>query len=137
MLASHRPIPPKARSPSSTVSPRTADLSWLAEPNSQVKLYPVDQGELRLIPGVVSRDLPINWSRDPQRLLVANLTQIPTKVYRLSIANGQRELWLSLSPQDRPGLHSSSYLRMTSDGNSYAYSYQRLLSDLYWMDRPD
>jgi serine/threonine protein kinase/Tol biopolymer transport system component len=109
----------------------------VTEANSQVKLYPVDQGEPRLIPGVVSGEVPINWSSSPQRLFVANLTQIPTKVYRLNIASGQRELWLSLSPQDRTGLHSISYLRMTSDGKSYAYSYERFLSDLYLMDRPD
>jgi WD40 repeat protein len=109
----------------------------VAEPDHQVKVYPVDNGEPHSIPNIIPGEVTIRWSDEPQWLFVANPTQIPTKVYRLNIVTGQKELWMSLSPQDRTGLHSTSSLRLTPDGKSYAYSYERFLSDLYLMDRPD
>ena len=73
----------------------------------------------------------VRWSDAADTLFVANPNQIPTKVYRINIKTGKRELLMSLSPQDRTGLDTLSSLRMTADGKSYAYSYERFLSDLY------
>jgi serine/threonine protein kinase/Tol biopolymer transport system component len=109
----------------------------VTEPDQRLKIYPVDKGETRVIANVTPGEVPIRWSNQPEWLFVANPTQIPTKVYRLNIATGQKEQWLSLSPQDRTGLDSTSSLQMTPDGKSYAYSYERFLSDLYLANHLD
>jgi serine/threonine protein kinase/Tol biopolymer transport system component len=109
----------------------------VTEPNQKVNIYPVDGGEPRVAPNMIPGEVVIRWSNEPEWLFVANPTQIPTKVYRLNILTGRKDLWLSVSPQDRTGLDSTSSLRMTPDGKSYAYSYERFLSDLYLVDHLD
>jgi hypothetical protein len=76
-------------------------------------------------------EVPIRWSNEASWIFVAKPNEIPTKLYRLNIENGRRELWMNLSPADRTGLDSTSSLRLTPDGKSYAYSYERFISKLY------
>ena len=101
------------------------------QPNQKIGIYPIAGGEPRVVPNTEPGEVPIRWSNSPEWLFIANPTQIPTKVYHININSGQKDLWMSLSPQDRTGLDSISSLQMSSDGKSYAYSYERFLSDLY------
>jgi hypothetical protein len=52
-------------------------------------------------------------------------------VYRLNTRSGEKILIYSLVPADPTGLDSTFGLRITPDGKYYAYSYERLLSELY------
>ena len=51
-------------------------------------------------------------------------------VYRRNAESGERTLWKKLRPPDTVGVTMSS-LTVTADGRSYAYSFQRDLSDLF------
>jgi len=57
--------------------------------------------------------------------------EYPGKAYRLELTTGKRELWKELTPPDPAGISSLSPPSIASDGKTYAYSYNRILSDLF------
>jgi hypothetical protein len=52
-------------------------------------------------------------------------------VYRLDLATGKRQRVATLGPNDPAGVTAVLNVRMTADGKSYAYSFDRELSDLF------
>src|SRR5581483_8952724 len=125
-----RPISPEgAWTQWNTISPDGKQIA--ASEGETIHIYSADGNDSRVVPNVAAGELPIRWSTDPEWIFVANPALIPTKVYKLNIITGKKDLWMSVSPQDRTGLDSTSSLRITPDGKYYAYSYERLLSDLY------
>jgi hypothetical protein len=55
-------------------------------------------------------------------------------VYRLDVATGKRELMMTLAPTDSSGVTAIVNVRITPDGKSYAYSFDRELSDLFLVE---
>ena len=53
---------------------------------------------------------------------------------RLRIATGERLHWKTLAPQDPIGVNSITGVVIADDERSYAYSYRRVLSDLFVAD---
>jgi serine/threonine protein kinase/Tol biopolymer transport system component len=126
-----------------TISP-DGSLIVVLDPEQKMVIYPIggttsasegaqssDAKSLRPVPAVQPGELPIRWSADPEWIYVTKPTEIPTKVYLVNINTGQRKLMMSLEPADRTGLDTTSSLRIAPDGQSYAYSYERFLSQLY------
>jgi hypothetical protein len=52
---------------------------------------------------------------------------------RVVIATGARTPWKTLVPSDGAGVTSVLAVRVLDDGRVYAYSYQRVLSQLFVM----
>ncbi len=76
-------------------------------------------------------ELPSGWTADGKFLYLAQMQQRPMTVTRLEIASGRRQFWRRL-----PDLPENAELKcetvvITPDGQSYAYTYSRHLSDLY------
>ncbi len=87
-------------------------------------------------PVVLSHDLPPAtepsvFSTDSRFLFAFGWGQTPIPVYRLDLATGKRQLWKELAPADRTGLEGMGIVRLSADGRSYAYCYERCLNDLY------
>ncbi len=97
-------------------------------------LFPVDGGDSRTIPGFGVGDVPVGWTSDGQSIFVYNPGDLPSKVYRLNVATGQRQLWKVLMPADGAGITDLGPILITPDGKSYVYEYGRTLSDLYLVD---
>jgi serine/threonine protein kinase/Tol biopolymer transport system component len=87
----------------------------------------------RPIPGLENQDFPLGWSADGRSLYVAQ-GRLPVKVYRLDLASGQREFLKELMPSNPAGLLFMTPPHLTPDGKSYAYTYYRVLSDLYLVE---
>jgi hypothetical protein len=130
--ATLRPVSPERQrdyqlvilpSPDGTRFPaQDADGKWY--------FYPVDGGEPRVIPGLDSSERPVNWSADGRSLYVT--PKIPGSsfvVSRLDLASSRKTLWKEIKP-DRPVTRILDLL-MTRDGRSYAYRYERTISELY------
>ncbi len=121
-----------------TISPDGRSIAVL-DPEQKMVIYPIaaegavasQSGTPRAVPSIQPGEQTIRWSSDPDWVYVTKPTDIPTKVYRVNVKTGQRDLMMSLQPLDRTGLDTTSSLRMTPDGKSYAYSYERFLSELY------
>ncbi|HYY95692.1 MAG TPA: winged helix-turn-helix domain-containing protein [Pyrinomonadaceae bacterium] len=106
-----------------------ADLEGKTPP----ALYAVDGGGPAPLGGVEAGDFVIGFGDDGRSLYVAQLG-IPVRIFRADPATGRRELWREVSPADPTGLLSLTPPRVTPDGRAYAYTYFRILSDLYLVD---
>ena len=94
-------------------------------------LYGLEGGQVRTVPGLSQEDWPLQWSADGRWLYVRRFEGLPTKVYRVDLQTGRRELWREFLPADRAGVTGIDNVYLTPDGTSYVYCYQRSLSDLY------
>ena len=114
------------------------DGKWVAaiSPQGELLRYPIDGGDGVPIPGAEPDDLPIQWAPDGQHVYVYQRGSLPTPVVKLNILASQRQIWKELQPADRSGVFTVSLIYMTRDGESYVYSFRRMLSDLYLASEP-
>lgn len=75
---------------------------------------------------------PLRWSADGRGLFLRRASADGGKLelLRLNVATGEKQVWKVLSVTDSVGVTIVS-AAITPDGNSYAYSYQRDLAELY------
>jgi Tol biopolymer transport system component len=117
-------------------NPLSPDGKWIAanEAGKKACLYPVEGGEPRSISGIADGEAPIQWSADGHSIFVRRWDEMPVRVYRLDLATGRRDLWKQIMPGDSTGVVQIRGVLPTRDGRAYAYSYMRILSDLYVVD---
>jgi DNA-binding winged helix-turn-helix (wHTH) protein/Tol biopolymer transport system component len=96
----------------------------------QGRLYPLDGGEPRAVPGLMPGE-NFTWTSDPKFMYASQGGQTSVKIYRLNIVTGQRQLFKEVTPTDVTGLCGLNHIILSADGRSYVYGYTRLLSDLY------
>jgi hypothetical protein len=56
------------------------------------------------------------------------------EVDRIDLESGKRQLWKELTAGDRAGYSPRAEIQITPDGKYYAYSYRRVLHDLFLVD---
>jgi eukaryotic-like serine/threonine-protein kinase len=100
-------------------------------PDDKVYLFPVAEGEPKLVAGVQPGEFPTSWSADGRSVYVIARGQIPAQVFRVEVATGQRTAWRSLEPADAAGIDTIRGVLISSDDKAYVYGYSRTLSDLY------
>jgi eukaryotic-like serine/threonine-protein kinase len=99
-------------------------------PDHKGVLFPMDGGPARPIAGLVNGEFPLRFSPDGKSLFVWK-RDLPARVYSIDLETGRHELWKELMPLDPSGVERISNVVVTPDGKSYAYTYSRLLSDLF------
>jgi eukaryotic-like serine/threonine-protein kinase len=104
------------------------------DPQGAVKLYPIDGGAPRPLPGVGPGDEVLGWSADGRSLLIRRGLSLPVRIDRVDVATGKAEPWREIAPADRTGMTEVNSVRISMDETSYAYTVQRLLSELYLVD---
>ncbi|HSB76828.1 MAG TPA: protein kinase [Terriglobales bacterium] len=87
-------------------------------------------GSPQPLPGLAPEEIPVAWSADSRSLFVSKLG-MTAPVYRMDVASGRRALWKELAPSDRAGVTEVSSIRILPDQSAYAYSYNRVLSQLF------
>ena len=97
----------------------------------KIMLYPVGGGEPRVLETSLPLDSPVRWSSDGRILFIQPLGARPARVDRLDVATGKRETWKEFIPADASGVLNVGPILISADGQSYAYSFRRSLSDLY------
>jgi hypothetical protein len=100
----------------------------LATRNRQRLLYPLQGGEPRSIAGLEEGDFFVQWNGTD--MLVAK-SGIPAKIVRLDLSSGHQQDFKEIAPPEPAGIQSLPLIRFSADRKSYAYSYYRVLSDLY------
>lgn len=97
-------------------------------------LYPLDGGDPQPVTAAFQEgDIATDWETDGKSLLVA-VRGIPLKVVRVYLNSTRREDVRSFSPSDAAGVVAVAGIRFSADRKTYAYSYYRILSDLYVID---
>jgi hypothetical protein len=135
-----QPVTPRSVLLSGKAATVRDDYSVLgrAEGEDRWMIYSLKGAEPQVIPGVAGRDIPIQWSPDGRFLYLFTLFPrgVPPPpafdVFRVEVANGRRTLWKSFQPQNTVGVESMpGTIVMTRDGETYCYSYQRRVGDLF------
>jgi hypothetical protein len=83
------------------------------------------------VPGLTMDDQVIRWSADGRSLYFFRPSNVPFRLERLDLASGRRELVREVAPADRSGVFRISGAALTDDTKSYAYSYDRMRSQLF------
>ena len=107
------------------------NMAVVADQGKEISIMPIDGGPARLIPGTDSHDRPVAWSIDRKSLWVFRRGEVPAPVYLIDIATGKRTLWKMLTPLDATGVYTIGEFSVTPTAHAYAYSYTRLVSQLY------
>ncbi len=94
-------------------------------------LISTEGGEPEVLPGCKPGDVPLEWAEDDKTLFVSERGQSSLKVLRIDVSTGERLDWIFIRPDDQAGILDVMPVHVTPDGQTYAYGYRRLLSDLY------
>jgi len=78
--------------------------------------------------------VPAKWASDGVHLYMSSISAPPYRVLLANPATGKTELVRTLSPQTSGGIQWMTKVAMTPDGEHYAYSLQRLVSQLFVVD---
>ncbi len=109
------------------------DGRYLVVKDESLSVCRVDGADLVPIPGTLPEDVPLRWHQDGLSIFVRS-GFVPANVFRVYLTTGIREPFLELTPPDPAGVSFVGHIALTPDGRSYAYSYGRILSDLYVVD---
>jgi eukaryotic-like serine/threonine-protein kinase len=97
-------------------------------------LYPIAGGEPQKLSFPFNpNETTLGFSPDGKSLRVRTRT-IPVQVFNVDLATGHSTLWKEIAPADPAGAQMIFGLTFSADGNSYAYSMSRTLSDLFVVD---
>jgi tRNA A-37 threonylcarbamoyl transferase component Bud32/Tol biopolymer transport system component len=126
---------PKPLTPEDTrglaISPSGDMIAVVGGQPEEMSIWPMASGTPRPVPGAERDDRPVAWTADGQSLWMFRRGEVPARIFQLNLTTGLRGLWKSLVPPDAAGVYSITEFRITPKGDAYAYSYSRLLSQLY------
>jgi eukaryotic-like serine/threonine-protein kinase len=125
---------PRALTPEGThCGPSSPDGRFVVGVNTSGKilLYPVAGGTPQVIPGLDSGFVPVQWSQDGSTLYAYRQGELPSRIYKIVIATGKRDLLQELRPSTPAGIVNISPIVVSRDGTRFAYSYNQTWSVLY------
>ncbi len=128
-----RPVTPEGTSllpGTHTVSPDGRSFV-AAGPDQRISVYGVDGGKATEIPSLGPGDVPVRWNEDGRSIFAFRFGLLPVRIDRISVATGVREPWKNILPSDPSGIMGLRSIHLTPSGRWYAYSYSRMVSDLY------
>ena len=73
----------------------------------------------------------MRWTSDARSVFVGHGQKLPAIIEKVDLATGQRTPWKEITPPDPSGITGAVSMLITPDGKTYAYTYRRVLSDLY------
>lgn len=102
----------------------------------RIELHALDGSGHREVPGRFHQiDHLISWSDDGRWLYGYRNGEMPVTVYRIDLSTGALETWKVLQPDNPQGVWRIHPIRVTPDGAAYAYTYSRIVGDLYVFDQ--
>ena len=116
--------------------PVSPDGKWVVAQTADdtFRLFSTQDDESKALPGLGEDDRPIRWSEDGEALFGYRRGELPGKIFRIDLSSGKKESFKELRPQDPAGVVEIVSIQLTPDGHAYAYSYHRILSDLFLVD---
>ena len=112
------------------ISPDGKWIAGIGRPDGKIPLWSLEDGTEKFVTGADEGDRPA-FREDGNSLWVFRRGKIPASVDTLDLLTGRRASAWPLSPPDTAGVYSIIDFAITPDGKAYAYSYMRVLSELY------
>ncbi len=103
----------------------------LTRSGSKFLLTPVEGGPPQEIPWLKSDERVIRFTPDGRSVLAFRPNEVPTRVERVDLTTGRRQLVKELGPPERAGVQAIASVFIADDEKSYAYSSRGSLSELY------
>ncbi len=103
-------------------------------PDQKVYVHSIEGGEPVPVPGIGPTDDFVGPSANEGTILLRRGHDLPARIVRLDLASGREEPYREFVPADPTGIVDLFGIRVTRDGRYYAYSYGRVLSDLYLVE---
>ncbi len=97
-------------------------------------LFSLEGGQAEPVPGLGPDDRPIRFSSDGRSLLGFRRGELPSHIFRLDLVSAEKSRVRELMPADSAGVVEIVSVVLTADASSYAYSYHRILSDLFLVE---
>jgi hypothetical protein len=136
----HAPVPQQGRIDSLTglrtnvqVSPDGRELAY-ARPDGELIAMPLGGGAVRTLLRLGEDEAFVNWAADAGHVFVARWHGTRGEVFRVAVAGGRREAIREISLVDSAGRTDMPTLLISRAGDSYVYSFTRLLGALYLVD---
>ncbi|MFA6954807.1 MAG: protein kinase [Thermoanaerobaculia bacterium] len=104
-------------------------------PDERLMIYPMTGPDGAPLKGARTGDWPCQWSADGRFVFVFPRGQTTLTVDRIDVETGERSPWQEIHPLDLAGILDINPVWLTPDGEHYAYSYRRCLSDLYLVSK--
>jgi Tol biopolymer transport system component len=125
-----RPVTPEGVSALGAVSPDGRQVAVL-DAARRLILYRVSDGDAVPVPGPPETAALGPWTSDGHAIFVADAAGgTAVRLFKRNITTGAREFWREIEPPDPAGIFAMRLL-ITPDGETWAYTYQRFLSNLY------
>jgi eukaryotic-like serine/threonine-protein kinase len=120
------------------LSPDEKTVVACQETPERFALFPLDGGPARPIPGWKPGLFPLAWDPDGRSIFVIHFRDTG-KILRLRLQDGHTEIWKEIRPADpvsiSVGGHSKISAAVLSPATgAYAYSYERVTSELYLVE---
>ncbi|HSE41582.1 MAG TPA: hypothetical protein VLH08_12545, partial [Acidobacteriota bacterium] len=93
--------------------------------------YSLNGEAVKKVTALENIDVPLEWTSDGRGVFVARIQRIPIEIWQVELDSGKRTLFKEITPPDPSGIAGGLNVLITPDGKSYAYTYRRVLSDLY------
>jgi hypothetical protein len=104
-------------------------------PAPEIRIYPVDGTPSRELAGMTGLETPIGWIRDGLLITKPGKAESPRgEIDLVDVRTGRQTPWKNILPRDPAGIMAMVSFRATPDGQSWAYSWHRALSNLYVAD---
>jgi Tol biopolymer transport system component len=98
-------------------------------------LYPLGSGEPRRAPAIPARHVPAAFTPDDRGLYLYRYGGAPSvEIVAFDLETGAVRPHRRAGPADPAGVSAIWRLTLSADGRAHAYSYTRVLSDLYVVD---
>ena len=101
----------------------------VARCESALYVYPLAGGAPRRIADS-DKMSPVGWPAAGV-VIARDASLVPARLFRFDLATGRRTPWREMMPPDRSGVRRINSVSIAADGQSYAYSFTRQVSDLY------
>ena len=93
--------------------------------------YPIAGGTPHTIPNLEVGFVPLQWSQDEKAVYGYRPGRLPTQVYKINLATGEKTVIQELQPDTTTGVVTIAPVVVTRDGSRSAYSYYQVFSVLY------
>jgi eukaryotic-like serine/threonine-protein kinase len=111
---------------------RDGDRIAVLDTNDGVRILSLPDGRtLKQIPASAPGYAVIGWAEDGRHLFLYRIGDVPEKVQQLDIESGKVGVWRELALEDPAGVIRIHPVMVTPDGRYWAFTYARVLSDLY------
>jgi hypothetical protein len=120
--------------PAGTVSkPVSADGKRVFAINrdNELRVYDLESGAEGGAFPLDEDEEPIRWSGDGRSIFVWQRGDVPIRIFRLDLEAGHRTPWKEFAPADPTGVVCSRTALLTPDGETCAYTYSHMISELF------